>query len=315
MQTMPTDSPLVSFPLVSIITVNYNQPEVTCDLLESLTHITYPSIEIIVVDNASPTKNPDIILERYPYITLIKSDQNLGFAGGNNLGIRVAKGKHLLLINNDTEVEPGFLEPLIAKLEKNPDIGVVSPKIRYFFQPDTIQYAGFTPINPITIRNNGIGFNEIDQGQFDADAQTNYAFGAAMVIPVKVTKEVGLMADIFFLYYEEMDWMQRIKDAGYKIFYVHNSLVYHKDSITTGTMSPLKIFYLNRNRLLYMRRNVHGWKAVASLLFQIFVAIPKNMTMFLLKGQVTLFVAYSKAMLWHVSNLYNPKLHESPRMV
>jgi GT2 family glycosyltransferase len=309
-----SERPDFIFPLVSIITVNYNQPEVTCELLESLKHITYPSIEIIVVDNASPTKNPDLILEKYPYITLIKSDQNLGFAGGNNLGIRIAKGKHILLINNDTEVEPGFLEPLINKLEDHPEIGVVSPKIRYFFHPDTIQYAGFTPINPITIRNSGIGFNETDRGQYDTDAQTNYAFGAAMVIPMKVMQEVGLMADIFFLYYEEMDWMQRIKDAGYKIFYVHNSLVFHKDSITTGTMSPLKIFYLNRNRVLYMRRNVHGWKAIASVLYQLIIAIPKNLTVFLLKGQFNLFSAYARAMSWHLQNLFNPELHQSPRI-
>ncbi len=308
------EKPLLNFPLVSIITVNYNQPEITCDLLESLTHITYPSIEIIVVDNASPSKNPDIILEKYPYITLIKSDLNLGFAGGNNLGIRVAKGKYALLINNDTEVDSGFLEPLIAKLENNPEIGVVSPKIRYFFTPDTIQYAGFTPINPITIRNNGIGFNEIDHGQYDSDAQTNYAFGAAMVIPMKVMKEVGLMADIFFLYYEEMDWMQRIKDAKYKIFYVHSSLVFHKDSITTGTMSPLKIFYLNRNRLLYMRRNVHGMIAIASLFYQVFIAIPKNLAVFLLKGKFRLFIAYARAIIWHIKNLHNPELYQSPRL-
>jgi len=311
---MLTEEPLSSYPLVSVITVNYNQPEITCDFLESLTHITYPLIEIIVVDNASPSKNPDIILEKYPYITLIKSDQNLGFAGGNNLGIRVAKGKHILLINNDTEVDPGFLEPLIAKLENNPDIGVVSPKIRYFFHQDTIQYAGFTPINPITIRNNGIGFNEIDHGQYDSDAQTNYAFGAAMVIPLKVMREVGLMADIFFLYYEEMDWMQRIKDAHYKIFYVHNSLVFHKDSITTGTMSALKIFYLNRNRLLYMRRNVHGWKAIVSVIYQMSIAIPKNITTFLLKGQLKLCSAYIKAVYWHLKNMYNRELHESPHL-
>ncbi len=311
---MLTEKPLSSYPLVSVITVNYNQPEITCDFLESMTHITYPSIEIIVVDNASPTKNPDITLEKYPNITLIKSDQNLGFAGGNNLGIRVAKGKHMLLINNDTEVDPGFLEPLIAKLENNPDIGVVSPKIRYFFHQDTIQYAGFTPINPITIRNNSIGFNEIDHGQYDADARTNYAFGAAMVIPLKVMREVGLMADIFFLYYEEMDWMQRIKDADYKIFYVHNSLVFHKDSITTGTMSALKIFYLNRNRLLYMRRNVHGWKAILSVIYQMSIAIPKNITTFLLKGQFKLCSAYINAVFWHLKNLNNKELHESPHL-
>lgn len=301
-----------ALPLVSIITVNYDQPEVTCELIESLLHITYPSWELLVVDNASPTKDPGYIATKYPSVKLIRSQKNLGFAGGNNLGIREARGKYLLLINNDTEVEPGFLEPLVSKLENNPDIGAVSPKIKYFYHKDIIQNAGFTKMNPITIRNFGIGFNEKDHGQFDTDYPTNYAFGAAMMVPVSVVEKVGLMSDIFFLYYEELDWIQRIKTAGYQIFYIHNSTVYHKDSVTTGSLSPLKIYYLNRGRILYMRRNIHGWKAFLSSAYQITVAIPKNLSMFLLKGQFKLFRAYAKAMLWHVRNLFNPELHQNP---
>jgi GT2 family glycosyltransferase len=242
------------------------------------------------------------------------SEANLGFAGGNNIGIRMAKGKYLLLINNDTEVEPGFLEPLVEKMEKNPQIGVVSPKIRYFFDQQRIQYAGYTPMNPYTIRNNGVGFNEMDAGQYERDLQTNFAFGAAMMIPVNVAREVGLMADIFFLYYEELDWVQRIKDAGYQVWYVHNSLVYHKDSVTTGRMSPLKIYYLNRNRILYMRRNIHGKTAFISTIYQLLMAIPKNMLVFLFKGQLKLFCAYKNAVLWHLKNIFNKEIHDSPRL-
>lgn len=301
-------------PLVSVVTVNYDQPEVTCALIESLRHISYPSIEIIVVDNGSPTKDPSMIPLQYPEVIFIKSDLNLGFAGGNNLGIHVAKGKYLLLINNDTEVEPGFLEPLVKKLEEDPDIGVVSPKIRYFYHPNIIQFAGFTTINPFTIRHFSIGFNEIDHGQYDKDSLTNYAFGAAMMLPMDAVRKVGLMADIFFLYYEELDWIQRIKDAGYKVWYVHNSLVYHKDSISTGSMSPLKIYYLSRNRILYLRRNIKGWVAAISILYQIFIAIPKNAGLFLFKGQIKLFTAYLKAINWHIKTIFSKSVHESPRL-
>lgn len=301
-------------PLVSIITVNYDQPDITCAFLKSLQKITYPSIEIIVVDNNSPTKNPAIIVQQFPDIIFIQSHENLGFAGGNNLGIKIAKGKYLLLINNDTEVDPGFLEPLVNKLENDSTIGMVSPKIRYFYHPELIQYAGFTPINPITIRHFSIGFQEIDNGQYDLDSQTNYAFGAAMMIPLQVIHKVGLMADIFFLYYEELDWIQRIKDAGYKIFYVANSLVYHKDSITTGTMSPLKTHYLNRNRLLFLRRNVKYPLVILSWFYQIFISIPKNALLFLIRGQFALFLAYIKAILWHVKNLFNRDIFQSPRL-
>jgi GT2 family glycosyltransferase len=228
-------------PLVSVITINYDQPEVTCALLESLRKITYTPIEIIVVDNASPTKEPDPIKEQYPEIHLIRSDKNLGFAGGNNIGIKAATGEYFLLINNDTEVEPDFLEPLVSKLESDFNIGAVSPKIRYFNQKELIQFAGYTEMNPVTIRNQGIGFQEIDRGQYDQDAPTYFLFGAAMLIPRRIFQKVGLMADIFFLYYEEIDWFHRIRNAGYQLYYIHNSLVYHKDSVTTGSGSPMKI--------------------------------------------------------------------------
>ena len=147
-------------PLVSIVTVNYDHPDVTCALLGSLKHITYPNIEVIVVDNASPNDDPGIILKMYPDILFIQSKENLGFAGGNNLGIRKAKGKYILLLNNDTEVESEFLEPLVAKLESNSKIGAVSPKIKFFYQPDTIQFSGQAPINPYTFRSYGFGYAE-----------------------------------------------------------------------------------------------------------------------------------------------------------
>lgn len=169
-------------PLVSLITVNYNQTEVTCQLLNSLRKITYPNIEIFVVDNASFKDDPSPIKIRFPEITFILNERNLGFAGGNNLAIRESKGEYILLINNDTEVETGFLEPLINKMTNNPIIGAVSPKIRYFYHPDLIQYAGFEPMSPISIRQHAIGFNQKDTGQFNTDKLTDFGFGAAMIV-------------------------------------------------------------------------------------------------------------------------------------
>src|SRR5690606_21311835 len=103
----------------------------------------------------------------FPEIKLIKTKENLGFAGGNNVAVKQANGKYLLFINNDTEVEADFLQPMVQLLEENPEIGMVSPKIHYFHTPNTFQYAGFTPINRITIRNHAIGFGEVDKGQYD----------------------------------------------------------------------------------------------------------------------------------------------------
>jgi GT2 family glycosyltransferase len=136
-------------PLVSIISINYNNARVTCEMLASLRRLTYPRVEVIVVDNASPTEDPAPIAEQFPEVRLLRSAQNLGFAGGNNLGVRVARGEYLLFINNDTEVEPGLLEPLLAAFRAHPRAGIVSPKIVFHHSPDRlIQYAGCAGINP-----------------------------------------------------------------------------------------------------------------------------------------------------------------------
>lgn len=303
------------YPLVSIVTINYDHPEVTCLMLDSLRKITYPSIEILVVDNASPNDDPAIIYKNYPEVKFIQASENLGFAGGNNLAINQTSGKYVLLLNNDTEVTPGFLEPLVDKLEADPTIGVVSPKVKFHHTPDLLQFTVITPINRITGRSKGLGFGVKDTGQWEFDSETAYAHGAAMMLPMKVIKEVGLLADIYFLYYEELDWCLRINKAGYKIFYVHNSLVYHKESISTGKASPTKTYYMNRSRLIFMRRNVKGLVLLIAIAYQLLIAIPKNAFSFLLMGRKDLFLAYHKAVMWHFNNLFKPEIHESPQLV
>jgi len=299
-------------PLVTIITVNFDHPEITCALLESLRHISYPNIEIIVVDNASPKDDPAIIQQTFPDIKFIQSKTNLGFAGGNNLAIREAKGKYCLFINNDTEVEPGFLEPLVNKLENNPQIGAVSPKLKFYFQPDTIQFAGQAPMNPYTLRSYGYGYGVKDIGQFEKDTLTFFVHGAAMMIPIEVIRKVGMMADVYFLYYEELDWAARIRAAGYELWYVHNSTVMHKESISTGRLTPFKTYYMNRARILYLRRNVSGLTFLIAFLFQTFVSIPKNSLLFLFKGQKGHFLAYLKAIFWHVKNVFINDIRSNP---
>ncbi len=303
-----------SYPLISIITVNYNHSDVTCDLIESLNKISYPNIEIIVIDNCSPDDDPTIIKRKYPNIVLVENPINYGFAAGNNYGLMRARGKYIMLLNNDTVVTENFIEPLLDKFESDPQIGAISPKIRYFHTPDTIQYAGYTPIDPRTMRNFSIGFNEVDKGQHDQDRETAYAHGAAMMVPMEVVKEIGMMSYIFFLYYEEADWCARIKKAGYKMYYVHNSLIYHKESISTGKLSAMKIYYQNRNRLVFMRRNISGKDFYIGILYQLLMAIPKNAFKFLIKGKFQLFHAYYRAIGWHLKNLFNKEIHENPSL-
>src|SRR5215203_5458172 len=129
-------------PLVSVITVNFNHVTLTLELLASLSHTHYESLEIIVVDNGSD-ENPELIIkEKFPEVMVIRSKTNLGFAGGNNLGIKAAKGKYLFFLNNDTEVHAHTFTPLVQLFETTHDAGIASPKILYFNSGETIQYAG-----------------------------------------------------------------------------------------------------------------------------------------------------------------------------
>jgi len=305
---------LNSYPLVSIVTVNFNGSEDTCELIESLRLISYPNFEIIVVDNHSENDNPRIIKERFPSVVLYESNINMGFAGGNNLGIMRARGEYILLLNNDTIVDKGFLEPLVAKMQQDPSIGCVSSKLRFYYDRSVIQFAGYTPIDHRTMRSFAIGYREKDKGQHDADTITPYAHGAAMMVSMKVIREIGIMSYIFFLYYEEADWSYRIKKAGYTIWYVHNSLVYHKESVSVGKLSASKVYYQNRNRIVFMRRNVEGKDFYIGILYQLAVAIPKNALKYLVKGRTTYFYAYLRAIGWHLKNLVDPAIHDNPML-
>ena len=245
-------------------------------MLASLRQATYPRLEIIVVDNASPTDDPDAITAQFPEVVLLKSGRNLGFAGGNNLGIAQATGDYLLLLNNDTEVAPDFLEPLVRLFEQTPSAGIASPKIIYYGTDNLIQYAGSLGINPWTGRSITVGNLETDQGQHNHSRPTALADGAAMLVPRRVLEAVGPMPEVYFLYYEELDWCESIKRAGYSCHYVADSTVYHKESVSVGKVSVLKTYYLNRNRLLFIRRNFRGWSRWTSTLVFLAAALPKK---------------------------------------
>jgi GT2 family glycosyltransferase len=293
-------------PLVSIVSINYNTAAVTCEMLASLKNISYPNIEVIVVDNAS-SEDASIIFQNHPNIKFIKSEVNLGFAGGNNLGFKQASGKYILMLNNDTEVAANFLEPLVALMESDVTIGAASPKIEFYHSPGLLQFAGFHPINPFTGRGNAIGSKQFDDGRFDESGEMSRAHGAAMILSKKAINEIGLMAEVYFLYYEEMDYCERIKKAGYKIWYCAESKVYHKESLSTGKNSPVKMYYLTRNRILYQRRNVNGFTLLLSILFIAFFSIPKTTILLMIKGNLSVLKAYYQGILWNIThhNIYS----------
>lgn len=262
-------------PLVSILTVQYNQIEHTLQFLDSISKIDYENYEVIVVDNASAKDETNRLREAMPSAVVIRSEVNLGFAGGNNLGLPHCQGELVLFINNDVEVEPNFLSLLVQTWKVNPKMGMMSPRIQYYDPQGVVQYAGATELSRFTLRNRSLGFGEIDNGQYMDVRSTAFIHGAAMLVPMRVIEKVGMMEERFFLYYEEYDWCARIKAAGYPILYCGPSLVYHKESISVGKDSPLKIYYMTRNRIWFALRNKKGAEKWITLLFLYTVSLPK----------------------------------------
>ena len=265
-----------------------------------------------MVDNASKEDEASVIAQRFPQVKVIRSKQNLGFAGGNNLGIQAARGKYLFFINNDTLLEVkgqrskvkgqrtevnDVFQPLIERLESSEKIGMACPKIRFSWGNQPIQYTGYTRLSSITLRNHPIGYGEEDHGQYDKPHITPYAHGAAMMVKREVIEKAGMMPECYFLYYEELDWSMMIRRAGYEIWYEPACTIYHKESQTTGQQSPLRGYYITRNRLLFAKRNIKGGTLLLSYLYLIGIVAPKDIFKYFFQGRFDLCKATIKGII------------------
>lgn len=282
--------------LISLITVNFNGLDDTCDMIESFQKFeTYQPYEIIVVDNGSQQRKGDYqqseaeeIQLRYPDVKVVQNINN-GFASGNNAGLKVAEGEYLFFLNNDTIIKEPILHTLVKRLVSDPQrIGGVSPMLKFASQPDTLQYAGFTPMSSITLRNASIGFMQKDAPCFRTACLTASLHGAAMMVSRQAIETAGPMTEVYFLFYEELDWSLQLQKAGYQLWYEPAAVVYHKESMTARKGTPLREFYLSRARILFARRNVYGFKKMGSCTYLCLLAAPKKTIVYLLHGQVAL---------------------------
>lgn len=271
--------------MISIITINYNGLSLTRQMIASVKEHSSSEYELIVVDNGSTENEVDVLKSEFPWIKCIRSEKNLGFAGANNLGIAQAEGEYIFLLNNDTVIEEDTFGCLCETLDGNDRIAIVSPKIRFASGNRLIQFAGYTPLSKITLRNSLKGFGKEDDGSFDKASFTPFAHGAAMMIKADIIKKVGLMPEIYFLYYEELDWSEMFVRAGYLIAYDPRCTVFHKESGTIGDSSYTKIYYLSRNRLLFGWRNRAFPTRLLVVLYQICIAAPKNEIVYCAKGK------------------------------
>ena len=287
--------------LVSLITIDYNSADHTAALIESLSLSIYQNWELIIVDNGTNSEAEARFKSLgKENISYIKPAKNLGFAGGNNVGIEQSKGEYVFFVNNDTEITPKLLGQLVSRFSDIPDLGIISPKI-IFHNSNIIQYAGYTPLD-WRMRNRAIGNKQEDSKDFQLLLPTFSAHGAAMMTRKSVIDKVGRMPELYFLYYEEMDWCQMITQCGYQVCVDQESFIYHKESMSIGKANPLKVYYLTRNRILYSKRN-QAWKDRFSFwIYSYFIVFPAKAILYTLKGEVKYAKELLKAHLWNLTH-------------
>lgn len=265
--------------MVSIITINYNGWQDTCELLTSLKQFEDYPHEVIVVDNDSQGDDAELIRSAHPDAIVVCSNHNLGFAGGNNLGYSYANGDYILFLNNDMVLKSAMLRPMVERLSDK-KIGGVSPCIYYLYKPEQIQYYGYCDMTPITLKHTTEPFDSCHRENFLQPKQTEVLHGGAMMVRRDVIERAGKMTEVYFLFYEEFDWSRRIREAGYVLYYEPMSQVYHKESMSIPHATPFREYYLARSRMLYARRNCEGWRKWLACSYLLLFAMPKKMMTF-----------------------------------
>lgn len=253
---------MFKYPNVHIVLVNWNGSADTLECLVSIENAKYPNYHVVIVDNGSSAESVDQLHSRNNKFTLIKLDDNYGYTGGNNVGIRFAVehgADYVFLLNNDTNMANDALEKLVEVAESNPDAGIVTPKI-LCHPKRTVIWAGGTQFNKKYIVGRLRGYGAVDAGQYDNPDELQYAVGCAMLIRRAVFDDVGLLCDDYFAVAEDLDFGLRVRNAGYRIFYVPDSVIWHKESASTGgNDAPQYVYYQTRNWLLLHNKWANGW--------------------------------------------------------
>lgn len=293
---------MVKYPKVYFIVLNFNAFEDTIECINSLKAITYPNYEIVVVDNASMDSSIEKIEESFNDIVLFKSTNNYGYANGNNIGIKYALSsgaEYICILNNDVMVECDFLEPMMDKILEDKNIGLIGPCICDFYKRDRIQAMG-SSLNMKTGLTRAIYKNAIWEEHKNEEREVGYLGGACFVIRAEVFNKIGLIPENYFLFFEETEFCLKAIRAGFKILCYGNSRVYHKGSFTISKYSGLSYFFLNRNRVIFMRRNTNIFQFIS---FSIYLFIEAIGRMILRKEKIKLISYYFQGFFANKNNI------------
>lgn len=246
---------------VAIVILNWNGKEDTLECLESVARIDYPNFEVIVVDNGSKDDSVVSIRKRFPEISIVETGRNMGYAGGNNVGIREAVGRgaeYVLVLNNDTVVNPMIVTHLVLAGEVLGNVGMLGVKVYSQDDPLRIQYAG-----ALEDRENARfiyrGTGQLDDGvSYEQIIETPYVYGAAFLVSAKAVADVGLLDERYYLCHEETEWCNRMRKKGYGIYFVPQAIAWHRGKSPSfgGKQSPLRTYFMLRNELLWTERHM-----------------------------------------------------------
>lgn len=246
-------------PKVAVILLNWNGKEDTLECLASVKQLDYSNYEIVLVDNGSIDGSVDAFTKYYPDVILLQTGENLGYAGGNNVGISYAldnKAEYVLLLNNDTVIDVQLINAFIEASKAIGIPAILGGKIYYYAQPDTLWYAGARWI-PSKLDFEHIGLGQKDAPIYDLISKTDYVTGCLMFVPTEIFRQVGLLDEDFFLIYEETDWCYRAKKYGYDCYYIPTAKIWHKISVSFGgSQSPIFEYFMARNRLLWASKHL-----------------------------------------------------------
>jgi GT2 family glycosyltransferase len=238
--------------LISVVVLNWNGSRVIDQCLKSLYDQTYLPSEIIVVDNASADGSVELVRERFPNVKLVVNERNLGFGGGNNVGIQASRGTYVMMLNNDTRLDPKCIEELKRSIEKDKRYGACASKILLEYEENLIDAAGIV-VCPDGL---SIGRGRLERGDlYDEEAEVFFASDCACLYRREMLEDIGLYDEDFFAYADETDMGWRAQLAGWKCIYNPKAIVYHFHSASSGTYSPLKAFLVERNRIWVAVKN------------------------------------------------------------
>lgn len=245
-------------PPVAVVVLNWNGARDTVECLESLARLGYANTRVVVVDNGSTDDSVRTIRQQHPGIELLETGRNLGYAGGNNAGLRHALdmgAQFVLILNNDTCVAADLLDRLVQAAQYHPEAGVLSARILYSERPHTVWFDG-AKWDDASGRMRWPGKNADDSQLPDAVHASDYASGAAMLLRAETIREVGYLDEAFFLVWEEADWCFRARKSGWQCLVVPQARVWHKVGSSFGTeASPLRTYFSVRNQLLWAHRH------------------------------------------------------------